>query len=43
MQPANDDVSMAAMIRNMAGGDFEFIRDPPNDMPNQIMLSLNPV
>ena len=43
MQPDNDHVSMAAMISDMAGCDCIFIRDPPKDMPNQIMLSLNPV
>ena len=43
IQPSNDHVSMADMIREMAGGDYEFMRDPPKDMPNQIMPSLNPV
>ena len=43
IQPSNDDVSMAALICEMAGGDFEFMRDPPKDIPNQIMPYLNPV
>ena len=43
MQPANDDVSMDEMIHEMAGGDFEFMIDPPKYMPNQIMPSMNPV
>ena len=42
MQPANDGVLMAAMICEMDGGDCEFMRDPPKDMPNQIIPSLNP-
>ena len=41
MQPANDDVSMAAMICEMAGGDCGFMRDPPKYMSNQIIPSLN--
>ena len=43
MQTANDDVSMYEMIHKMAGGDFEFMIDPPKYMPNQIMPSMNPV
>ena len=43
LQTANDDVLMAAMTRKMAGGDCEFMRYPPKDIPNKIMLSLNPV
>ena len=43
MHPANDDVLMAAMIRDMAGYDCSFMRNPPKDIPNNIMPSLNPV
>ena len=43
MRPANDDVLIAAMICEMAGGDCEFMIDPPKDMPNQIMPYMNPV
>ena len=34
---------MAAMIFEMAGGDYEFMIDTPKDMPNQIIPSLKPV
>ena len=40
MQPSNDDVLMDVMVCEMAGGDCEFTRDPPKDIPNQIMTSL---
>ena len=42
MQPDNDDVLMAAMIREMDGCDCKLMGDPPKDMPNPIMPSLNP-
>ena len=43
VEPANYDVSMAAMICEMVGGDFEFMRYPTKDIPIQKMPSLNPV
>ena len=43
MEPANYDVTMAAMICEMVRGDCEFMRYTTKDIPIQKIPSLNPV
>ena len=40
MQPANDAVSLAAMLREVDGGPCELMRDPPKDDPTKLMAQV---
>ena len=42
MQPANDAVSLDAMRREMAGGECEFLKDPPKGSPKDLVPKLKP-
>ena len=39
-QPANDAVSLAAMLREMDGGPYEFMKDPHTNNPTKLMSQL---
>ena len=43
MQPSNNAVSLAAMLREMDGGPCKFMRDPPNNNSTKTMPQLQPV
>ena len=43
MQPANDAVSLAAILRKMDGGPCKFMKDPPVNNKTKIMPQLQPV
>ena len=43
MQPSSDKISIAAMLREIEGGECEFLQRPPKDEPDKKMPTLRPI